>query len=60
LNRSSFIGRGVEATFVGVTLSAADITQAEQLGIDAKGMMTVARAQCDDLKQLLGVLLNDF
>ena len=50
---------GVKATLAGVTLTAADITQAETLGIDAKGLMVVAQAKCDDLKQLLGVLVND-
>jgi hypothetical protein len=50
---------GVKATLLGVTLTAADITQAETLGIDVKGLMTTAGAKCDDLKQLLGVLVND-
>jgi hypothetical protein len=50
---------GVKATLAGVTLSAADITQAETLGIDAKGLMVVAQAKCDDLKQMLGVIIND-
>jgi hypothetical protein len=50
---------GVKATLAGVTLTAADITQAETLGIDVKGMMLTAGAKCDDLKQLLGVLVND-
>ena len=31
---------GVKATLAGVTLSAADITQAETLGIDAKGQFS--------------------
>ena len=47
---------GVKATLLGVTLTAADISQAEALGIDVKGMMATAGAKCDDLKQLLGVL----
>jgi hypothetical protein len=47
---------GVEATLLGVTLTAADIAQAEALGIDVKGMMSTAGAKCDDLKQMLGVL----
>jgi hypothetical protein len=50
---------GVKATLAGVTLTAGDITQAETLGIDAKGLMGVAQAKCDDLKQLLGALVND-
>jgi hypothetical protein len=49
----------VKATLAGITLTAGDITQAETLGIDAKGLMVVAQAKCDDLKQLLGVLIND-
>ena len=43
----------------GVTLTAADIAQAQALGIDVKGMMLTAGAKCDDLKQMLGVLIND-
>jgi hypothetical protein len=50
---------GVKATLAGVTLTAADITQAETLGIDAKGLVVVAQAKCDYLKQLLGVLVTD-
>ena len=50
---------GVKATLAGVTLSAADISQAKALGIDANGLMAVAQAKCDDLKQLLGVLVTD-
>jgi len=50
---------GVKATLLGVSLTAADISQAEALGIDVKGMMATAGAKCDDLKQLLGVLVND-
>ena len=41
---------GVKATLLGVTLTAADIAQAEALGIDVKGMITTAGAKCDDLK----------
>ena len=40
-------------------MTAEDITQAETLGIDAKGLMVVAQAKCDDLKQLLSVLVSD-
>ena len=43
----------------GVTLTAADIAQAQALGIDVKGMMLTAGAKCDDLKQMLGVLVSD-
>jgi hypothetical protein len=50
---------GVKTTLAGVTLTAADITQAETLGIDAKGLMLTAAAKCDDLKQLLSVLVTD-
>jgi len=50
---------GVKATLLGITLTAADITQAETLGVDVKGLMTTAGAKCDDLKQLLGVIIND-
>jgi phage terminase large subunit-like protein len=50
---------GVKAILAGVTLTAADITQAEALGIDAKGMMATAQAKCDDLKQMLGVTITD-
>jgi hypothetical protein len=50
---------GVKATLAGVTLTAADISQAEALGIDVKGMMATAQTKCDDLKQLLGVLISD-
>jgi hypothetical protein len=50
---------GVKATLLGVTLTAADITQAETLGVDVKGLMTTAGAKCDDLKQLLSVIIND-
>ena len=50
---------GVKVTLAGVTLTAGDITQAETLGIDAKGPMVVAQAKCDDLKQLLSVLVTD-
>ena len=50
---------GVKATLLGVTLTAADIAQAETLGIDVKGLMLTAGAKCDDLKQLLGVIIND-
>ena len=49
---------GVKATLAGVALTAGDITQAETLGIDAKGLMVVAQAKCDDLKQLLSVLAD--
>jgi hypothetical protein len=37
---------------VNVTLSAADIRQAEALGLDVKGLMTTAQMKCDDLKAL--------
>ena len=40
-------------------LTAADIAHAEALGIDVKGMMLTAGARRDDLKQMLGVLVND-
>jgi hypothetical protein len=50
---------GVKATLLGITLTAGDITQAETLGIDVKGLMTTAEAKCDDLKQLLSVIIND-
>jgi hypothetical protein len=50
---------GVKATLLGITLTAGDITQAETLGIDVKGLMTTAQAKCDDLKQLLSVIIND-
>jgi hypothetical protein len=49
---------GVKATLAGVTLTAADIAQAEALGIDVKGMMATAGTKCEDLKQLLGFLVN--
>ena len=41
---------GVKATLAGITLTAGDITQAETLGIDVKGLMTTAQAKCDDFK----------
>jgi hypothetical protein len=50
---------GVKATLAGITLTGGDLTQAESLGLDVKGLMTTAQMKCDDLKSLLNLIASD-
>ena len=50
---------GVRTALLGVTLTAGDITQAEQLGTDIKGAMALAELKCQEITVLLNYLVND-
>ena len=50
---------GVRATLVGITLTTQDITQAESIGADVKGLFSLAELKCQELETLLNFIVND-
>jgi hypothetical protein len=50
---------GVKTNLAGITLSAADVKQAEAISTDINGMMAEAQTRCQELSAMLTFMVND-
>lgn len=50
---------GVRASLAAITLTGGDIAQAELLGIDAKALLSQAQLKCQEVTQILNLLITD-
>jgi hypothetical protein len=50
---------GIKTTLAGITLTAGDKTAANAAGIDVVDMMNLAQLKCQELTNLLNVIIND-
>jgi len=50
---------GVKTVLAGITLNAADLTQAEKISADPNGLMQQAQEKCAELIDLLGFIVAD-
>ncbi len=50
---------GVKTVLAGITLTGGDLTQAETIGSDVKGLLVEAQLKCQELIALLNFINND-